>query len=282
MSPLTLRRNKNEDVVVEEHVPAEMPDVPDERPFPGYVRVNLLPQRFLEQLRLRTIKRWLLAGLVFVLLLLGLLFYLAQRDLSEAETQLNAAEMRRTQLLGEVAQYAEVPRVFATASLAQESISTAMSREVRWAFLLNQLSFATPAGVTLNTVGGAISEEGPVQTSPGDVLPPAESVGTMTFAGTGSSFSEVAAWLDSLQTLQDYTYPFLTNSAKAAPTTDKASNATVAPVTGGGDISWESAADLSANALSGRYGTPPPATGTSGSTTPAPTATPPAPDGAAQ
>lgn len=280
MSPLTLRRTKTEDLEDQSY---DVPDIPDERPFPGYVRVNLLPQRFLDQLRLKTIKRWLLAGLVFVLLLLGMLWYLAQRDLAEAEAQLEVAQLRQTQLQGEVAQYAEVPRVFATASIAEESITTAMSREVRWAFLLNQLSFATPAGVTLNSIGGAISEEGPVQTSPGEVLPPQESVGTMTFAGTGSSFSEIAAWLDSLQTLQDYTYPFLTSSTKSTGGTGGTSGTTTAPSTsqGGGPISWESTADLSANALSGRYGTPPPATGGSaapGGTAPAPAA----PDGAAQ
>lgn len=275
MSPLTLRRTKTEDVEDQSLV---VPDIPDERPFPGYVRVNLLPQRFLDALRLRTIKRWLLAGLVFVLLLLGVLWYLAQRDLAEAEAQLEAAQLRQTQLQGEVAQYAEVPRVFATASIAEESITTAMSREVRWAFLLNQLSFATPAGVTLNSIGGAISEEGPVQTSPGEVLPPQESVGTMTFAGTGSSFSEIAAWLDSLQTLQDYTYPFLTSSSKAAGTTGAAPTAPQA----GGSISWESTADLSANALSGRYGTPPPAAASGSSSSSGTAPAPASPDGATQ
>ena len=279
MSPLTLRRTKTEDLADQSF---DVPDIPDERPFPGYVRVNLLPQRFLDQLRLKTIKRWLLAGLVFVLLLLGILWYLAQRDLAEAEAQLEVAQLRQTQLQGEVAQYAEVPRVFATASIAEEAITTAMSREVRWAFLLNQLSFATPAGVTLNSIGGAIAEDGPVQTSPGEVLPPQESVGTMTFAGTGSSFSEIAAWLDSLQTLQDYTYPFLTSSTKSTGGTGSTGTAG-SPTTsqGGGPISWESAADLSANALSGRYGTPPPATGGSAAPGKA-TPTPAAPDGAAQ
>ena len=279
MSPLTLRRTKTEDLADQSF---DVPDIPDERPFPGYVRVNLLPQRFLDQLRLKTIKRWLLAGLVFVLLLLGILWYLAQRDLAEAEAQLEVAQLRQTQLQGEVAQYAEVPRVFATASIAEEAITTAMSREVRWAFLLNQLSFATPAGVTLNSIGGAIAEDGPVQTSPGEVLPPQESVGTMTFAGTGSSFSEIAAWLDSLQTLQDYTYPFLTSSTKSTGGTGSTGTAgSPSASQGGGPISWESAADLSANALSGRYGTPPPATG--GSAAPgAATPTPAAPDGAAQ
>lgn len=268
MSPLTLRRNKSQDTT--EPGLQDLPDIPDERPFPGYVRVNLLPKSFLDRQKLRTIKRWLAAALVLDILLLAGMWYMAQRDIAAAQAELQVAQMQQAQLQAQKAQYSEVPRVFAQAALGQQALEDAMSREVRWAFLLNQLSFATPAGVTLNTVAGAIGEEGPVATSPGEVLPPVESVGTMTFAGTGDSFSQVAAWLDSLQGLQDYTYPFLTNSTKTEATTP-----------GAGTIDWESTANLSANALSGRYGTPPPATApsssSSGGAAPAP-----APDGASQ
>lgn len=263
-----LTRGKKDEI---DQVTPDTIDVPDERPFPGFVRVNLIPPSILERARVRRVQRIIAALMVGVLLLLAGLWYLAQRDIAAAEERLTAAELQQTQLQGELAQYAEVPLVFATAATGEEALADAMSAEVRWAFLLNQLSFATPAGVTLNTVSGAIAPEGPTQTSPGEVLPPMESVGTMTFAGTGSSFSEVAAWLDSLQALKDYTYPFLTNSTKSAAT----DTAETAPT--GGQITWESVANLSANALSGRFGTPPAATapdsGASGGTsgTPAPT-----------
>lgn len=262
MSMLTLRRNKAEEQ--DQVLTPDSIDLPDERPFPGFVRVNLLPDRVREQDRVRRAKRIVAVLFALVLLALAGLWYMAQRDIAAAQDQLTAAELTQTQLAGEVAQYSEVPAVFAAASQGQEALTGAMSAEVRWAFLLNQLSFATPAGVTLATVSGNLAEAGPTQTSPGDVLPPKESVGTMTFAGTGSSFSEVAAWLDSLQTLKDYTYPFLTNSSKGE-----------APTSGTGPITWESTADLSPNALSGRYGTPAPApadgtSGSSGEAAPAP------------
>ena len=60
---------------------------------------------------------------------------------------------------------------------------------------------------------------------------------------SASSFQDVAAWLDSLQSLKDYTYPFLTNSSQ-----DPADP---------GEVTWEATADLSSSALSGRYGTAP-------------------------
>lgn len=242
---VTLRRTKTESG---QPAAAGSIDLVDERPFPGFVRVNLIPDSIRANHRIRRIKRWIIALLILDVLILGVLFYWMQRDIAAAEQRLAVAQSEQTQLQGQIAQYSEVPAVFAAASKGQEALTTAMSREVRWAFLLNQLSFSTPAGVTLDSVAGAIAEDGPVLDSPGGVLPPKESVGTMTFTGKGSAFSEVAAWLDSLETLQDYAYPFLTNSAKS--TTGGA----------GQDITWESNADLSRNALSGRYGTPPPAT----------------------
>lgn len=261
---LTVRRTKTE---AEAPTTVETVDLVDERPFPGYVRVNLIPESIRTRQRVARIRRWIIVLLVLVVLILGALFVLAQRDIAAAEQRLSVAQTEQIQLQGQVAQYAEVPAVFAVASRGQEALTTAMSREVRWAFLLNQLSFSTPAGVTLDSVSGALTEGGPVLDSPGGVLPPKESVGTMTFSGTGSAFSEVAAWLDSLETLQDYAYPFLTNSSKATGTG-----------TGSGqNISWESNADLSRNALSGRYGTPPPATTEADGGTTTPSAPSPAP-----
>lgn len=251
---------RNKPAETDEPATLEVIDVPDERPFPGYVRANLLPNSIRERAKVTVAKRIAVLLVVLAALIVAGLYYLAQRDIANAQEQVDAAQLRNIQLQGQVAQYAEVPAVFAAASKGEEALGEAMSAEVRWAFLLNQLSFATPAGVSLTTVQGTIAEDGPTQTSPGDVLPPIESVGTMTFAGTGSSFSEVAAWLDSLQTLQDYAYPFLTNSTKS----DNSSGAGAAPQSGG-PISWESTADLSSNALSGRYGTPPPAEPSAGS-----------------
>lgn len=273
MSPLTLRRKKvsEDDPILDE----QSLELHDEKPFPGFVRVNLLPERILERARVRRAKRIVALLVVLVILVLSALWFAAQRDIQSAEADLVVAQERQAQLQAEAAQYAEVPAVFATASKGEEALSAAMSREVRWAFLLNQLSFATPSGVTLSTVTGSLAESGPTQTSPGGVLPPKESVGTMTFAGSGNSFSEVAAWLDSLQTLKDYTYPFLTNSSKSEESAGATAGALV-----NGPITWESTADLSRNALSGRYGEPAAGTGAGESGTTSPPAETPQSDGA--
>ena len=70
MSLLTSRKNKDE---VDQATP-ESVDAPDERPFPGYVRVNLLPEAIRERARVKRAKRIVAALMLLVLLLLGVLW----------------------------------------------------------------------------------------------------------------------------------------------------------------------------------------------------------------
>jgi len=238
--------------------------VPDERPLPGFVRVNLLPRSIKERGKVGRAKRIVMALIALVFLAVAGLWFLTQQQIQEQEKLLAEAQATGLQLQQQSAQYAEVPQVFAQAETANAALNSAMGGQIRWAFLLNQLSFATPPGVTLEGIGGVMSETGVAPTSPGGVLPPKESVGTMTFTGTSSSFQEVASWLDSLDGLKDYTYPFLSNSQKAED----------------GVINWGSTADLSVNSLSGAYGTAPVGTAPPGGAQSAPAPTPPS-DGAA-
>ncbi|MCH9801778.1 MAG: PilN domain-containing protein, partial [Actinomycetia bacterium] len=160
--------------------------------------------------------------------------------------------------------YSEIPPIFLAAEQGQQSLTLAMSREVRWSFLLNQLSFSTPAGVTLESIGGQIIEAGSEEASPGGVFPLQPSEGTMTFTGTASSYNQVAAWLDSLTGLQDYTYPFMATASKADAATEGE--------TTGGPVTWNSTANLSPNALSGRYTAALPGQDPAAGATPAPSA----------
>jgi hypothetical protein len=100
----------------------------------------------------------------------------------------------------------------------------------------------------------------------------------MAFLGQAKSFGAVASWLESLATLQDYVYPFFTNAADSSVDSLNTS------------VDFDSSAELTDEALSGRYGPPgtsnnsgaqpspnpsapasaPPATGESATATPSP------------
>ncbi|MDP4014774.1 MAG: PilN domain-containing protein [Candidatus Nanopelagicales bacterium] len=231
----------------------------DERPIPGYVRVNLLPPQVIMLAKVRRARRIAASMVAAAVAINAGLWVLAEMDAINAGQELSQAESETAQLNMQMAQYSQVPKVFAAADLAQQSLAAAMGREVRWAFLLNQLSFSTPPGVTLNSITGQAFEaadsdgsEGSPETPANPALPVISNVGSMTFDGTAISFDSVASWLDSLEKIKDYTYPFLTNAT--------------ASETG---VDFNSTARLTDLALSGRYSTKP-GTGTTPGTQPSP------------
>lgn len=273
----------------------ETPDlVLEEKPIPGYVRVDLLPQEIIEKAAIRKARNLAVILLVVAVFLIVIWRLSLQLQVQSAEDELLRVEATGAQLQAEIAQYNEIPPVFAAADQGQQALTLAMGREVRWSFLLNQLSFSTPSGVELESISGSVQLEGATETSPGDVFPLQPSEGTMTFSGTADSYSQVASWLDSLQGLKDYTYPFLASASggEAASTTspppaaesesDSAAEDADGETDGDGattvepvpepvpGFSWDSTANLSPNALSGRYSSALPQQ--NGSTTPAPTA----------
>ena len=266
----------------------------EEKPIPGYVRVDLLPQEIIEKAAIRKARNLAVILLVVAVFIIIIWRLFLQLQIQSAEDELLRVEATGAQLQAEIAQYNEIPPVFAAADQGQQALTLAMGREVRWSFLLNQLSFSTPSGVDLESISGSVQLEGATETSPGDVFPLQPSEGTMTFSGSADSYSQVASWLDSLQGLKDYTYPFLasasggeassTTSPPPAAESESDSSAEDADGETDGDaattvepvaepdpgFSWDSTANLSPNALSGRYSSALPQQ--NGSTTTAPTA----------
>jgi Tfp pilus assembly protein PilN len=238
----------------------------EEKPIPGYVRVDLLPEKIIQKMAVRKARNIAIALLLIASFIIIMWRLYLQLQINSAEEELLRAQATGAQLEAEIAKYSEIPPIFLAAEQGQQSLTLAMSREVRWSFLLNQLSFSTPAGVTLESIGGQIIEAGSEEASPGGVYPLQPSEGTMTFTGSASSYNQVAAWLDSLTGLQDYTYPFMATASKGDAATDG--------TTTGGAVTWDSTANLSPNALSGRYTAALPGQAPAPGTAPAPGATP--------
>lgn len=222
-------------------------DPEQELPIPGFVRVNLLPSSIAEKARVGQAKK--IAGIAVgvAVVATGGLWFLAQLDAAAAQEDLTAAETKGAQLQGELAQLAEVPAIFEAAQTAEQALNTTMGEEVRWSFLLNQLSFSTPSGVTLENISGktgsaAKAADAATDSAASALLPVVSPVGSMTFTGQADSFNKVAAWLDSLHVLQDYTYPFFSDASESSEGSFDSS------------VQFDSTAELTPKALSGRYG----------------------------
>jgi len=201
-------------------------------------RVNLLPDEIAEAVKLRETKTMIVAGLAVIAAGVGAVTYLAMNDVSSAEEAVAAAQATNVTLQADAAKYADVPKHYANLQIAQNQLTTAMSKEVRYSFLLNDLSLTIPSGVWLSqlSVTQPMDATNGVKGSWGTA-----GIATISFQGEATSLTNVSAWLDSLARGASYTDPYLSNAARS--------------VTGEADSSFKFTSDVTvtSKALSNRY-----------------------------
>lgn len=209
--------------------------------------VNLLP----EAVRLaELVRRAQFIALGFVLgalLLLFALWILARTEVANAETELAEAEAINAQLAAEAARYSDVPKVFQAADNAELALEQAMGPEIRWSWVLNDLSLTTPEGVALSSMTSRLNSgsfasgggDGPIDTSRG--------VGSLDYNGEALRYPLIDTWLASLDGNEAYLPPALLGNA----TRDGE----------GGLINFTTQALLAPGTLSERYTVGDPATG---------------------
>jgi Tfp pilus assembly protein PilN len=203
-------------------------------------RVNLLPPEIEEQRRFRKVQAGLGAGVVAALGVVGALTLLANGAVSNAQSDLDEATARGSQLKAQQAQYAEVPVVYAQVEAAEAQLGQAMGKEVRWSYFLNDLSLKIPGKVWLTSMTVAQDVDSAVAAAPDPTTYISPGVGTVTFAGAGTRHNDVAAWLDALAKQKGLTQPYFTSSTQEAIGTQSA-------------VVFSSQATITEEALSGRY-----------------------------
>lgn len=199
---------------------AELPlaSAPGAGAFP---RVNLLPPVVLEEERTHKAKRVLVGASAVSLLLVGGLYGLATLSVNDAEGQLESAQAQAAALNAQVAQYAEVPKVKAMVTTAQNQAYQALGGEVRWSFLLNDLALTMPAGTSLTSFTGNVSADAPAGAA-GPKAATADGqqgftsvlgtpgIGTITYSGEALGYANVAAFLDAQAKQKTLLDPFAT------------------------------------------------------------------------
>lgn len=170
-------------------------------------KVNLLPTEISEGAKFRNLQAALGLSIVLALGVIGVLSYLASGEASDAQAQVESAQAQTTTLQAEVASYAAVPKLYAQVALANAQLARAMDQEIRFSFVLNDLSLTIPSTVTLGTM--TILQ--PVD-APGSILGSWGNNGqaSITFHGQTKSFTDVAGWLDSLAKTAYYSDPYVT------------------------------------------------------------------------
>jgi Tfp pilus assembly protein PilN len=221
-------------------------------------RVNLLPPEIAEQARLRKVQVGLGACLLGAVGVVGALYLSASHGVSSANAELAAAKETKTQLEGQVAKYRDVTAVYAQADAAKAQLRTAMWDEVRYSQILNDLSLSIPSNVWVkNFVVAPVvaAPGGAASTTAAPTVPPVTEqdalaripatlrkapLATVTVQGVGFAHDDVAAWLDSLASLKQYTSVYFSNSTEALVGPRKV-------------VNFSSTATVNGLALSGRY-----------------------------
>jgi Tfp pilus assembly protein PilN len=212
-------------------------------------RVNLLPPEIAEAARFKRLQIVLGLLVVGALAMVVLVFLMVSGQVGGAEDELSQAEARGQQLEAEVASFAEVPEVTNALTNAQQNLATAMTPEIRWSFLLNDLGLVMPQSSRLATLT-ATNTAAAAQIDPafatGLTAPTTPmgtpSMGTIVFTGSALDFDAVATWLQTLNKQAGLVEPTVT-----------AVNRSDAEDTRGNFYEFESNAQLSSEAASNRY-----------------------------
>ncbi len=176
-----------------------------------FPRVNLLPPEIAEEQRFRALRAVMLLVVVGAVVSVGALWYVAAQSVSSAEDSLAAAQAQQTVLRAEAATYAEVPLVYAQVAAGEAALDLAMGNEIRYSFVLNDLSLTIPNDVSLSTIVVSQDIDGatPVTSALGN-----PAVGTVTFTGLAYKHNNVAKWLSSLTKSDYYVDPYFSSSTE--------------------------------------------------------------------
>jgi Tfp pilus assembly protein PilN len=203
------------------------------------VRVNLLPKVVAERAKERRALRVGMALVAVSCMAVGAGWYVANSQIADANAQVINAKAAVTVLNQENARYADVPRVFQAVRSAKMELDTAMRSEVRWSYVLNDLSLITPQGVSLvNMTATSLDGTPEAANGTGTASKADQPVARVTWNGEATAFNGIAAWLDALAKLPTYSNPYFTASTRDASA---------------GKVTFTSTADVTKDALSNRY-----------------------------
>lgn len=227
--------------------------VPDNHPdwVPGVVtKLNLLPPSLrlraaVNQARARAIIVIIVAA-VIVVALVGF----ATSSRMSAESELQAAQQRVATAEAAKSQYSDVPGVYSAIAEAQKELSTAMSQEVQFSGLLTNLGLKIPPRVSVAsatmTVGSAAAGKKSAKDASGKSGP---DLGSVMFTGQAQAMPDVAAFLDALATLPEYSAIHLDSATLTAAGAAGSGGST-------NFVQYSISAQFTEKALSGRFGAP--------------------------
>ncbi len=205
-------------------------------------RVNLLPPEIGQARRLRKLQVGLGVGVLASMGVVAALYVAAAGDVSAAHNGLDDTHSKGVALQVETVKYADIPAAIAKVDAAAAQRSQAMGQEIRWSYVLNDLSLRVPSKVWLTNITVAENVDATVTTVPGAY--PVVGVGTVSFAGAAYGHNDVATWLQVLAGEKGFSQAYFDSSTE---------DPTITTPSGDPSVQFTSQVTVTADALSHRF-----------------------------
>jgi Tfp pilus assembly protein PilN len=179
-------------------------------------QVNLMPPEIAEAERLHRLQRGMVGLVLISALAVGGLYWHTKQGVSSAQNELTASQAQQTSLQSKYNSLNDVQQVFTQVQAKQGLVQQAMGQEIRWSFVLNDMTTSVPDNVWLTSFA-ASETTAPSATAPTPVVAPDGStggIGSVLVSGIAFHHDDVANWLDSMSRLPGFSDPSFSSSAK--------------------------------------------------------------------
>lgn len=182
-------------------------------------RVNLMPQEVAEAARFRQLQLGMGAAVVLSAVAVAGLYMHERNTVSAAQSDLTTAQAQQTGLQSKLSSLQTVKDTYAAVQAKQQLLTDAMGNEIRWSYVLNDLSLRIPSDIWLSVVQ-ATESTGTASTSTSTPAPTSltgpTSYGTVSFSGFGLAHDDVARWLDAIAPERGFSDVLFSDSTETA------------------------------------------------------------------
>jgi Tfp pilus assembly protein PilN len=201
-------------------------------------RVNLMPPEIAEAARFRRLQFAMGGAVLAAVVIVGALYTQAKHSVTAAQSQVDAAQSQQTVLQSKLTSLDSVKQTLADVQAKRGLLQQAMGSEIRWSYMLNDLSFRIPnnvwlTGITASETAGSTAAATPAGATGSDI-------GNISFSGVAFKHDDVATWLDALAKEKGFSQPSFSSSSEAAIGTRSV-------------VNFGSSVNLDNSALSNRY-----------------------------
>jgi Tfp pilus assembly protein PilN len=179
-------------------------------------RVNLMPPEIAEAARFRQLQFAMVAAVVASGAIVGALYVHAKSGVTSAQSEVTAAQSQQAGLQTQLSGLTSVQQTLSTVAAKQALLQQAMGPEIRWSYVLNDLSYRIPTDVWLTGISASETTATTVPAASTTPVAPASDIGNITFDGVAFKHDDVAAWLDALATEKGLTQATFTSSTEGA------------------------------------------------------------------